>query len=79
MFKTTQILIEKYFREYQKKIGDDLRKKYNAMKKDLKFFDFEYLVEASSVYSSNIEGNPMDLNSFMNTKELKAKRKPKVL
>lgn len=29
---------------------------------------FEYLLEASAVYSSNIEGNTMDLNSFMNTK-----------
>ncbi len=36
----------------------------------------EYLLEASAVYSSNIEGNPMDLNSFMNTKSA-AGPKPK--
>jgi Fic family protein len=38
--------------------------------------DFEYLLEASAVYSSNIEGNTMDLNSFMNTKSA-AGPKPK--
>ena len=72
-----QVLTEKYFKEYRKKIGGDLGKKYNAMKKDLESFDFEYLIEASSVYSSNIEGNPMDLNSFMNAKEFKEKSKSK--
>ena len=29
---------------------------------------FEYLLEASAVYSSNIEGNTIDVNSFMNSK-----------
>ena len=29
---------------------------------------FEYLLEAGAVYSSNIEGNTMDVNSFMNAK-----------
>ena len=72
-----QILTKKYYKEYRKKIGNDLKKRYNAMKKDLKSSDFEYLIEASSVYSSNIEGNPMDLNSFMNAKEFKGKSKPK--
>ena len=27
---------------------------------------FDYLTKASAVYSSNIEGNSIDLNSFMN-------------
>ncbi|MDA9129275.1 hypothetical protein N9J72_02240, partial [Candidatus Gracilibacteria bacterium] len=30
--------------------------------------DFSYLTESSSVYSSNIEGNTLDINSFMNAK-----------
>ncbi|MCK4539685.1 Fic family protein [Candidatus Parcubacteria bacterium] len=72
-----QILTEKFYKEYSEKIGNDLKQRYNAMKQDLKFSDFEYLIEASSVYSSNIEGNPMDLNSFMNTKKLKEKSRPK--
>ena len=72
-----QILTKKYYKEYREKAGNDLKKRYGAMEKDLKSSDFEYLIEASSVYSSNIEGNPMDLNSFMNTKEFKKKGKPK--
>ena len=42
-----QILTEKYYKEYRKKIGNDLKKRYDAMKKDLKSCDFEYLIEAS--------------------------------
>ena len=72
-----QILTEKFYKEYSKKIGSDLKQRYDIMKKDLKSSDFEYLIEVSSVYSSNIEGNPMDLNSFMNTKEFKEKSRPK--
>jgi len=34
-------------------------------KKDV---DFSYLTEAGAVYSSNIEGNSVDVNSFMNMK-----------
>jgi Fic family protein len=30
--------------------------------------DFSYLTESSSVYSSNIEGNTLDLNSFQNAR-----------
>lgn len=37
---------------------------------------FDFLLEAGSVYSSQIEGNTMDLNSFMNTKNA-AGPKPK--
>ncbi len=37
---------------------------------------FDFLLEAGSVYSSQIEGNTMDLNSFMNTKAM-AGAKPK--
>lgn len=37
---------------------------------------FDFLLEAGSVYSSQIEGNTMDLNSFMNAKTM-AGPKPK--
>ncbi|MCK5320730.1 Fic family protein [Candidatus Parcubacteria bacterium] len=72
-----QVLTEKFYKKYCEKIGKDLKQRYGAMKKDLKSSDFKYLIEVSSVYSSNIEGNPMDLNSFMNTKEFKEKSRPK--
>ncbi len=56
----------KYLDIYKKSIG-------NEIPKLIKYYDFsenrgglEYLTKASAVYSSNIEGNSIDLNSFMN-------------
>ncbi|HFU74795.1 MAG TPA: Fic family protein [Bacteroidetes bacterium] len=37
--------------------------------------DFSYLTKASAVYSSNIEGNTVDINSFMNYQLSKSKFK----
>ena len=37
-------------------------------KNSMKEQDFSYLTESSSVYSSNIEGNTLNVNSFMNAK-----------
>ncbi|MEA2098296.1 MAG: Fic family protein [Patescibacteria group bacterium] len=68
---------KEYFNRYQKKIKIDLADCFSNLKKDSPKIDLEYLIEASAVYSSNIEGNPMDLNSFMNTKAVKQKAKPK--
>lgn len=38
-------------------------------------WDLEYIKEASSVYSSNIEGNSLNINSFQNLKHQKNKNK----
>ncbi|MCD4706002.1 Fic family protein [bacterium] len=67
----------KYFKIYKQQLRVDLKKKYGNLPKKYKKLDFNYLIEASAVYSSNIEGNSMDLNSFMNSKEFKAKQKRK--
>lgn len=68
------MLSSQYFNQYKKALKCDLEKVFLNLKiaKDL---DFEYLLEASAVYSSNIEGNTMDLNSFMNSKNLKVKQR----
>ena len=71
------ILEKKYFNQYQKKINIDLTICFNSLEKDFLKIDLEYLIGASAVYSSNIEGNSMDLNSFMNAKTLKQKAKSK--
>ena len=71
------MLDEKYFKQYQNRIKINLQDCYGKLKKMPKEDDFNYLIEASAVYSSNIEGNSMDLNSFMNTKAFKQKAKPK--
>jgi Fic family protein len=65
----------KYLIHYSKSIG-------NQISKMIKKFDFsenkgglDYLIKASAVYSSNIEGNSIDLNSFMNYELSKEKFK----
>lgn len=62
-----QLLSNTYFSKYKEnrqnfsaKIAD-----FTANSKDL---DFDYLTESSSVFSSNIEWNSLNLNSFMNLK-----------
>jgi Fic family protein len=67
---------EKYFISYCNLIG-------NRIADSIKSFDFSetettvgYTTQASAVYSSNIEGNTIDLNSFMNYKLLQDKFKP---
>ena len=71
------ILEKKYFNQYEKKINIDLAACFSSLKKDSLKIDLGYRTEASAVYSSNIEGNSMDLNSFMNTKTMEQKIKPK--
>ena len=71
------ILEKKYFSQYRKKIDIDLLACFDSLKKNYPKVDLKYLTEASAVYSSNIEGNSMDLNSFMNTKAIKQKSKSK--
>lgn len=65
----------KYFTEYVESIG----KKIPELIKNFDFSEskggFEYLTKASAVYSSNIEGNSIDLNSFMNYELSKEKFK----
>ncbi len=69
------VISSKYFVDYQDIIG-------NEIPELVKYFDFsdtngtfDYLTKASAVYSSNIEGNSVDLNSFMNYELSKEKFK----
>jgi Fic family protein len=57
---------KKYLDQYSKIIGDqvsDLIKRFDFSESK---GGYDYLTKASAVYSSNIEGNSIDLNSFMN-------------
>lgn len=71
-----QITDKKYFEQYQSLIG-------SKIKNLVANFDFKkndnvlYQTQASAVYSSNIEGNSIDLNSFMNYKMSLQKATPK--
>lgn len=61
-----RITERKYLNTYKMSIGNEIPK----LIKDFDFSEnrggFEYLTKASAVYSSNIEGNSIDLNSYMN-------------
>ena len=71
-----ELLNKKQFKKFSQAIDCDLEDCFAKLesKKDI---DFEYMFEASAVFSSNIEGNTMDLNSFMNLKTSKDLHKAK--
>ena len=70
-----KITDKKYFKEYfennENKIRDLIQNFDFSEEKN----NFEYLTKASAVHSSNIEGNSIDLNSYMNYELSKEKFK----
>ncbi len=56
----------KYFDTYKALIGNEISKLIKDFDFSEKRGGFEYLTKSSAVYSSNIEGNSIDLNSYMN-------------
>ena len=56
----------KYLKEYLSAIGNRIPEGITAFDFSERRNNFSYLTKASAVYSSNIEGNSIDLNSFMN-------------
>jgi len=65
-----------YLKKYSQKIGNEipsLIKNFNFAKTS---GQFDYLKKASAVYSANIEGNSLDLNSYMNYELNKIRLKP---
>ncbi len=61
-----RIIERKYLAAYKTAIGQEIP----TLIQDYDFSDaygtFDYLTKSSAVYSSNIEGNSIDLNSYMN-------------
>lgn len=70
-----KIIEKKYFSRYLQLIGSEV----TSLVQNYDFSDnkggFDYLTKASAVYSSNIEGNSIDLNSYMNYELNKSKFK----
>lgn len=67
----------KYFSEYKRGIGFDLDKHFDSISVSDDNIALDYLIKASAVYSANIEGNPIDLNSYMNSISSGTQFKPK--
>ena len=61
-----RITERKYFDTYKDLIGNEISKLIKDFDFSEKRGGFEYLTKSSAVYSSNIEGNSIDLNSYMN-------------
>jgi hypothetical protein len=59
---------EEYFNEYENRLLPNLETIVIDYPKESKEFDLGYRIQASAVFSSNIEGNTLDLNSYMNLK-----------
>ncbi|RLD25677.1 MAG: Fic family protein [Bacteroidetes bacterium] len=64
-----------YFKVYSERIGNKIPVLIKGFDFSDKNVGFEYMTKASAVYSSNIEGNSIDLNSFMNYQLSKEKFK----
>ncbi len=63
-----EITSKKYFSEYTDRIGHEIEFLISSFDFSDQHIDLGYSTQASAVYSSNIEGNRVDLNSFMNYK-----------
>jgi Fic family protein len=61
-----RITERKYLEIYKGLIGDEIHKLIEAFDFSENRGGFDYLTKSSAVYSSNIEGNSIDLNSYMN-------------
>lgn len=72
-----EILSDKFLSKYgslvDKKIFIGLEKLNSLSKGKALDNNFKFYLESSAVYSSAIEGNTIDLNSFMNSKQVKKK------
>lgn len=70
-----EITDKKYFKTYSDKIGNLIPGLIGEFDFSDNNGEFEFMTKASAVYSSNIEGNSIDLNSFMNYQLSKEKFK----
>lgn len=61
-----RIIDKKYFKKYSKSTGNKIPGLIKNLDFSEKSGEFDYLTKASAVFSSNIEGNSIDLNSYMN-------------
>lgn len=61
-----RITERKYFDDYKKSVGNNIPQLIQDFDFSSNQGEFEYLTKSSAVYSSNIEGNSIDLNSYMN-------------
>ncbi len=74
-----KILNAQYIDDYSSKVSIDWLVVFNELKvkKTYSTEDFEYYIQASATYSSNIEGNSIDIDTYLKNKKFNVKSKPK--
>ncbi|WP_439583935.1 Fic family protein [Dyadobacter bucti] len=77
MKQQLKILTDEFLGSYTKTIDPGLLLPALQLVKEFTSKDFEYYLQASSVYSSNIEGNTIDFDTWLKNKAFKIKSKPK--
>ncbi len=79
MDKHLKILSNAFLEEYISKLTIDWNQVFDRFKTK-NFYskeDFEFYVLSSATYSSNIEGNSIDIDTYLKNKKFKIKSKPK--
>ena len=79
MEKYFKLISTEHLQEYSKKVKVDWLEIFNKLKSKSQFSlkDFEYYIISSSLYSSKIEGNTLDANSFFRNRSKKKSPKKK--
>ena len=79
MGKHLKLISNQFIAEYTERININWLEVFNDLKVKTNFTleDFEYYIIASSLYSSKIEGNTLDVNSYFRNKDKKATFKKK--
>ena len=69
MIPKTEIIPTNIYEKYRKNQPITILKHYNKLKEINKGYTYGYMFDASSVYSSMIEGNPIDIDTYLKYKE----------
>jgi Fic family protein len=79
MGKHLKLISPEYLNLYSDKLNTNWMEVFNKLKSKTAFTleDFEYYIIASSLYSSKIEGNTLDVNSFFRNRNKKTSVKKK--
>ncbi len=79
MAKQLKLISPEFLEEYSSKVDMDWSVVDNTLKAKIQFSieDFEYYIISSSLYSSKIEGNTLDANSFFRSRDKKTSPKSK--
>ena len=74
-----KILTVQFLDDYSKRVSVDWSGVVEQLKvkKTYGTGDFEYYIQASATYSSNIEGNSIDIDTYLKNKKFNVRSKPK--